>query len=297
MATLFGSDPDLAAQSSSTLATIRDQIEPVSQWLGDPEALGVPEITTAVSGFKDAASSVTEDLASHVGAASDLLGSLASGTRELDQSLADRLGLQSGQPVGESGGDESGSGGGGGGQAGSSGWRKLPTTPVNEEFKGENDPEKTRWSDGRVVDYLNDSQRAERQLSITNGKLYDAKGRLFDTTESETIFSEGRAIWVMDEDGNLYASTEQEAGKFHHSSFLGGEPVAGAGEIEVENGEIKVISDHSGHYTPERPFTRRVVARLRAMGVSIPPGGRSRFAPGNGEGIEWWAPDDGLGNE
>ena len=93
MASLFGSDPELAATSSSQLAEIRDQIDPVGQWLGDLDVIGVQQVAEALGEFADAASSLTEDLTTRVGGASDLLGALASGTRELDQSLADRLGL------------------------------------------------------------------------------------------------------------------------------------------------------------------------------------------------------------
>jgi len=93
MASLFGSDPELAQSSSSQLAGIRDQIDPVSDWLGDPDAIGVQQVAEALGEYANAASSLTDDLATRVGGASELLGDLASGTREVDQSLADRLGL------------------------------------------------------------------------------------------------------------------------------------------------------------------------------------------------------------
>jgi len=93
MASLFGSDPELAQSSSSQLAEIRDQIDPVGDWLGDPDAVGVQQVAEALGEYANAASSLTDDLATRVGGASELLGDLASGTREVDQSLADRLGL------------------------------------------------------------------------------------------------------------------------------------------------------------------------------------------------------------
>ncbi|MEP6792456.1 MAG: hypothetical protein ABI907_13865, partial [Ramlibacter sp.] len=37
---------------------------------------------------------------------------------------------------------------------------------------------------------------------------------------------------------------------FHHSSFLGGDEVACAGEIEVAHGKLVSINNNSGHYTP-----------------------------------------------
>jgi RHS repeat-associated protein len=93
MASLFGADPELASSSSSQLAEIRDQIDPVGQWLGDLDAVGVQQVGEALGEFANAASGLTDDLTARVGGASDLLGALASGTREVDQSLADQLGL------------------------------------------------------------------------------------------------------------------------------------------------------------------------------------------------------------
>ncbi len=50
--------------------------------------------------------------------------------------------------------------------------------------------------------------------------------------------------------GKIYLSKNYEFGKFHHSSFLAGEKVAAAGEIYIERGVIKTITDGSGHYKP-----------------------------------------------
>ena len=47
---------------------------------------------------------------------------------------------------------------------------------------------------------------------------------------ASTVFSgEGKAIFVMDENRDFYASKFQQVGRFHHSSLAGGEPVAAAG--------------------------------------------------------------------
>ena len=99
MAIRFACDPDLAAASSSQLAGIKDQIDPVGQWLGDVGAVGVEQVAEALGEFGDAASSLTEDLATRVGTASELFGRLASGTQEVDESLAERLGLVPAEPA------------------------------------------------------------------------------------------------------------------------------------------------------------------------------------------------------
>ena len=47
-----------------------------------------------------------------------------------------------------------------------------------------------------------------------------------------------------------------EFAKFHHSSFLAGEKVAAAGEIIIENGIIKEITNGSGHYRPDISYVK-----------------------------------------
>ena len=73
----------------------------------------------------------------------------------------------------------------------------------------------------------------------------------------------------MDNEGNLYASTRQIVGQFHHSSFLAGQPVAAAGELQVKNGILEYITNSSGHYWPTREMTQQAVERLRQAGVQI----------------------------
>ena len=111
---------------------------------------------------------------------------------------------------------------------------------------------------------LKDSEERVKYLKTTEQRNQyrfgvDGEGRLmrgpdqqqpFDTSEFETHFSgKGWAIYVMDPDGKMYAHNHK-VGRFHHSSFLAGSEAAGAGEIKVENGVIKVISNKSGHYQP-----------------------------------------------
>jgi hypothetical protein len=147
--------------------------------------------------------------------------------------------------------------------------RPLKTKPMGRSFRGEEIPNNpNNWLEGkRTVEYFNDAERAKIRLTVKDGKLYDAEGELFDTTNASTIWSgPNRAIYVMDEKGNIYAS-KQERGKIHHSSILAGEPVAGAGEIEVYKGELQYINRGSGHYEPTPEMLQQTVDELRANGL------------------------------
>lgn len=149
----------------------------------------------------------------------------------------------------------------------------YPTKDMEEKWKYEYRPPPNPVWRNRAVFYLNEVQRERLRIWVDDeGLIRDAKGRLFDTTQGETIVgggAQGRAIFVMDKFGNLYASNIQAAGVFHHSSFLAGGPVASAGELRVVNGRLELISDRSGHYLPPPEFQDRVVEMLRQAGVTI----------------------------
>ncbi|MGW1739799.1 hypothetical protein ACWCPQ_13425 [Nocardia sp. NPDC001965] len=153
----------------------------------------------------------------------------------------------------------------------------TPTSPTASSFKmvkmrseyiGEHLPGNNIFA-GRMVQYVSDPKKRERfRIHIVDGKIYDAKGNLFDTTK--TFLGRRRdAIYVVDEEGRMYAHKMSMTGKFHHSSLLAGRPAAGAGTMRVENGVLTYISDRSGHYRPTRPLTDQVIAQLRSLRVAM----------------------------
>jgi hypothetical protein len=78
----------------------------------------------------------------------------------------------------------------------------------------------------------------------------------------------GFAIFVMDEDGNIYAG-QHRVGLFHHSSFTAGRPVAAAGELKVSGGKLVQLTAKSGHYQPTPENTWNVVKQMAGLGVSF----------------------------
>jgi hypothetical protein len=147
--------------------------------------------------------------------------------------------------------------------------KKIPkyknTKPVASKYVGEETG--SVW--GTKVKYLSEAERKKYKLTIKDGRLYDSVGELFDTKSASSVFPDGggKAIFVMDEYGNIYASKMQAVGEFHHSSFLAGKPVAAAGEISIENGVVKEITRRSGHYMPSEKHLNQFVTELRSQGV------------------------------
>ncbi len=77
-------------------------------------------------------------------------------------------------------------------------------------------------------------------------------------------------IFVMDDQGNLFIADRAHArGVLHHSSFLGGKPVAAAGEIRVVRGRVEYIDDFSGHYAPTPEYLDHALKELTDRGVDL----------------------------
>lgn len=124
------------------------------------------------------------------------------------------------------------------------------------------------------VVYLSDSDRQQYHTTVTRGE--DDKGRLtrngapYDTSTEETAFSgKGTAIFVIDAKGELFCGSHM-AEKFHHSSFLSGGAVMGAGELKTNpEGQITAISNKSGHYRPTAEEMKTVLKALKGQGVDL----------------------------
>jgi hypothetical protein len=146
---------------------------------------------------------------------------------------------------------------------------RYRVTPMRPDYVGEHLPENKVW-DRTHVRYLTEAERAPYALRFRDGLIWDASGNLFDTMNAESLHTGfGRAIFVMDADGNFYASREQIRGEFHHSSLVAGAPVAAAGELAVADGVLKVLSDRSGHYLPKKRFTDQAIDRLKKNNISL----------------------------
>ena len=106
-----------------------------------------------------------------------------------------------------------------------------------------------------------------------NGIMRSAKdGKPFDTSNSNTAFSGGdQAIFVMDRNGNMYASTYQKVGDFHHSTLGNGQPVASAGELVVKNGRVEYATARSGHYQPDVSHMSNLDAEFKRNGLNNVP--------------------------
>lgn len=122
---------------------------------------------------------------------------------------------------------------------------------------------------------LTEAEREQHRVYIdSDGIMRSARdGQPFDTRAASTHWTQegGRAIFVMDEHGNIYASNYQRVGDFHHSTLGNGQPVAAAGEIAVHDGRVQSVTAASGHYQPTPSHMRQVADEFGRNGVTDVP--------------------------
>lgn len=147
----------------------------------------------------------------------------------------------------------------------------LPTTDLEPHYRGEHNPnDPSRWCAPKTVREMDADELEAHRLFVQDGRLHRASdGQPFDTSAASTVHhgGGGKAMFVMDEHGNLYASNTQIVHELHHSSFLGGRPVSGAGEIRVTDGVLDEMTRKSGHYRPSEAINDGALGELGRQGL------------------------------
>lgn len=145
-------------------------------------------------------------------------------------------------------------------------WKETPTHLNFEDWMTLEHPN----ADVSKVKYLtNDLDRERYKISFIEGRLH-RNLFLFDTYRERTEHSgPGHAIFVIDSNEQFFAGSHVR-GKFHHSSFVEGAAVMGAGEIQTNYlGEIISITNKSGHYKPDEKQILNTFRILEKNGINL----------------------------
>jgi len=152
-------------------------------------------------------------------------------------------------------------------------------TDADRASKGQAPVTDEVWEDNvATTQYMDDAQRQDHQMHLRPG--VDATGAENMRLSGESLQKGGEHIFVMDGEGQVFAKEGQAALNqmddtargvhVHHSSFLAGEAVAGAGEMKVDKqGFINEITDRSGHYKPGENQTTQTLNELENQGVNL----------------------------
>lgn len=137
------------------------------------------------------------------------------------------------------------------------------------------------------VVYFDAQQREMRRVVVKNGLLYDHTGQTLLTTRSK---HRNQNNYVMDASGNFYLFDEFTHPEIRHSSIFAGGPVAGAGNIAIENGQVTYLDSDSGHYPSTQVF-ESVQREFAAQGVEV--GGHRKVAKADKQNKDMQQEQDG----
>ncbi|RDX94209.1 IQ domain-containing protein IQM6, partial [Mucuna pruriens] len=115
----------------------------------------------------------------------------------------------------------------------------------------------------QCIKYLGPVERKAYEVVIENGRLfYKESGKPVETT------GDAKWIFVLSTTKTLYVG-QKKKGTFQHSSFLSGGATLSAGELLVEDGVLKAVWLHSGHYLPTEENFQEFMSFLKENNVDL----------------------------
>jgi hypothetical protein len=134
------------------------------------------------------------------------------------------------------------------------------------------------------IPYWGDATRAPEEFRDTY-EVTSSGGRLVWRRSRPGFWNEGDAVtvrptqgverpsptWVLSPDDRLFVIPGPTPGRdVAHSQTMSGGAVLTAGEIEIESGEVRRITNQSGHYRPTCDSLELARAKLNALAVTVP---------------------------
>ncbi|XP_062216697.1 IQ domain-containing protein IQM4-like isoform X2 [Phragmites australis] len=133
----------------------------------------------------------------------------------------------------------------------------------------------------QCIRYLGPKEREFYEVMVEDGKMmYKLSRKIIDTSEGPR---DSKWIFVLSTTRVLYIGTKNK-GTFQHSSFLAGGATSAAGRLIVENGILKAVWPHSGHYRPTEVNFREFMNYLKKRNVDLT---NVKLSPSEGEEDEW----------
>ncbi|XP_057982843.1 IQ domain-containing protein IQM6 [Malania oleifera] len=118
----------------------------------------------------------------------------------------------------------------------------------------------------QCIKYLGPTEREAYEVDVENGKFFNKQtGKLLDTTGGP---KDAKWIFVLSTSKTLYVGLKNK-GTFQHSSFLAGGATLAAGRLVVEDGILKAVWPHSGHYLPTEENFQEFMSFLMEHNVDL----------------------------
>ncbi|EEC66928.1 hypothetical protein OsI_33536 [Oryza sativa Indica Group] len=124
-----------------------------------------------------------------------------------------------------------------------------------------------RWKlHKQCIKYLGPKERESYEVIVEDSRLiYKLSRQIVNTTKSR---KGSKWIFVLSTCKTLYIGQKQK-GTFQHSSFLAGGATSAAGRLIVEDGILKAVWPHSGHYRPTEQNFQEFMNFLKERNVDL----------------------------
>ncbi|KAK2641507.1 hypothetical protein Ddye_023270 [Dipteronia dyeriana] len=117
----------------------------------------------------------------------------------------------------------------------------------------------------QCIKYLGPMERKAYEVIVEDGKFfYKQTGELLHTDGDDDT----KWIFVLSASKTLYVGKKKK-GTFQHSSFLAGGATMAAGRLVAENGMLKAVWPHSGHYRPTEENFKDFISFLEENNVDL----------------------------
>ncbi|XP_042471103.1 IQ domain-containing protein IQM2-like [Zingiber officinale] len=118
----------------------------------------------------------------------------------------------------------------------------------------------------QCIKYLGPKEREAYEVIIDDRKfVYEQSRQVLDTSDGPKGV---KWIFVLSTSKKLYVA-QKKKGTFQHSSFLAGGATSAAGQLVVENGVLKAVWPHSGHYRPTEKNFQEFMSFLEENNVDL----------------------------
>ncbi|XP_050244527.1 IQ domain-containing protein IQM6-like isoform X1 [Quercus robur] len=118
----------------------------------------------------------------------------------------------------------------------------------------------------QCIKYLGPAERKAYEVVVQDGKLvYKQSG---ENLHTEGGPKDAKWIFVLGTSKTLYVGLKNK-GTFQHSSFLAGGATLSAGRLVVEDGILKAVWPHSGHYRPTEENFQELMSFLNEHNVDL----------------------------
>ncbi|KAG0458408.1 hypothetical protein HPP92_023565 [Vanilla planifolia] len=118
----------------------------------------------------------------------------------------------------------------------------------------------------QCIRYLGPKEREAFEVVVEDGRLIYKKSR--ERLDTKGGPKGSKWIFVLSTSKNLYVG-QKKKGMFQHSSFLAGGATSAAGRLVVENGFLKAVWPHSGHYRPTEENFQEFMSFLEENNVDL----------------------------